>query len=1096
MSGLSALFSLDTGGLDAKIEVAGGTQSATISVSISDPLDLLGETGTMIRSIGEIAQSGGDLPAKVEEMFGSLAEIAPFADLTIVTEVVDILGALKDRLQPLRDLMGMDPAAMVEHVMQGAGGPGAIVEQMVSQVTDTFAAEIPDVIAIPMSALRDLAGGLPADPAKIAGFFARFILGLDIDAIRSPFALLDAARLQIEGGADIAALEARIVAVTLKVDLAADVLLGHAPDLQAALAGLAEVRTEIDLLTSSVLPGAFDSLTADIGSVDVAGLAGKLDTALAPLLDHVPVQSHGIGDFFLPPLRTIGGGIDSLSAGMIADLLAELEAEIRKKFAESDITNLRDDVTTLLSGVVAFLNGLPLPALRDKLTQALLEIEGKLGAIGDFSPVGEIAAKMQEVANAIDDIDTSAVTDQIAGLADEVRAFTQQFPIGEIRDELASLLDIANGLVADLPPLIDDLKAQIDGLAHEVTSIDLSAAGDASVAVVHDLRTKVNKALDNADLPDALKVPLGLIAGEVRHIDLTASIDGPLSDIVAKIDIAGALAPVQGAIDQARAALQKLSPSALAEQLDAPFEAVLDKLEQFGPAMIIDKLSKCFQVAVGQLDKLDPVKLVKPLQDAFDAILAKARQAADPAPLLAPLAKAYAELLSFLDEIDPETLLGNLIGEVSKLPGTLAGATGSALSAKVDPGAVALPAAVGGNAFRFGDMLRPFAALVAQARATVRGGAADALEEALHFVSQPLALLSRAGQMAGGHVVEIADAIEKRRALVDPNAQSGPMADLRHALARLARIEAGVAAAGHGSAELSGAVGSVQLDVYVTVSAPKCQGLDTAAGGLTGGLKTDQLCRSMVALGNVISSFVPPALALPDTEAAILDKIDALFDVIDPTPIADEMDAIGLQLQAKFQSFASEIAAGLFRIWNAIFEEMMPVLPQGLLPVLGEVFDAIRTQLAVLDPARLEAELGEVLDVVVAQLEAYSPAAFAGTLSGSFNALKNKIGELDPKALLGDLDPLAQVIEELKTLKPSIVLKPLTDQAEQVDKALVGLLDFNPAVIITEAIDNLKVQIELVVEAIEEELDGLLGDLEGAGGGGSASVSVSVSITG
>ncbi len=1093
MSGLSALFSLDTGGLDAKIELAGSTQNGSISVSITDPLDLLGETGVLIRSIGDIAQSGGDLPDQIEAMFGSLANIAPFAGLTSVAELIDILAALKDRLQPLRDLMDMDPAAMVEHAMQGSGGPGALVEQLVSQVTDTLAGEVPEVIAIPMAALRDLAGGLPADPAAIAAFFARFMLGLDIGAIRSPFELLDAARLQIEGGADIAALEARIVAVTLEVELVGDALLGHAPDLQAALAGLAEIRSEIDLLTGSVLPGAFDSLAADIGSIDVAALAANLDAALAPLLAHVPVPPQGLGDFFLPPLQTIGGGIDSLSPAMIAELLAEVEADIREKFAASGITNLRDDVTTLLSGVVAFLNGLPLPLLRDKLTQALLGIQGELGAIGDFSPVGDIAARMQEVANAIDDVDTGAVTDQIAALADEVRDFADQFPIDAIKDELAALLDVANGLVADLPPLINDLKAQIDGLAHELTSIDLSAAGDASVAVVHDLRTKVKKALDSADLPDALKVPLGLVAGEVREIDLTASIDGPLSDIVAKIDITAALAPVQGAIDQARAALQKLSPAALAGQLDAPFEAVLDKLEDFGPAAIIGKLSECFQVAIGQLDQLDPVVLVQPLQDAFDAILAKARQAADPAPLLAPLVEAYAELQSLLDAIDPTRLIGGVLGEVTKLPGTLADATETALAGKIDPAAV-LPEGANG-AFRFGDVLRPFAALVNQARAMVRGGAADLLDEALAFVGQPLALLSSAGQMAGGHVVEIANAIEKRRALIDPTARSGPMAQLRHALARLGRIEASLAAAGQGSVELNGAVGSVQLDVYITISAPKCHALDTATDGLGSGLQTDQLSRSMVALGNVISSFVPPGLALPDTEAAILDRIDALLDVIDPTSIADEMDAIGLQLLAKFQSFANEIAAGLFRIWNAIFEEMLPVLPQGLIPVLGEVLDAIRAQLAVLDPARLEAELGEILDTVIAQLQAYSPAAFAGTLSGSFNALKHKIGELDPKALLGDLDPLAQVIDDLKTLKPSVVLAPLTAQAEQVDEALVGLLDFNPAVIISAAIDNLKLQIELVLQGIEEELDGLLGDLEGAGGG-SASISVSVSIQG
>ena len=97
--------------------------------------------------------------------------------------------------------------------------------------------------------------------------------------------------------------------------------------------------------------------------------------------------------------------------------------------------------------------------------------------------------------------------------------------------------------------------------------------------------------------------------------------------------------------------------------------------------------------------------------------------------------------------------------------------------------------------------------------------------------------------------------------------------------------------------------------------------------------------------------------------------------------------------------------------------------------------------------------------------------------------------------MLGNLDPVTMVIDDLRELKPSEVLKPLTTQAEQVDKALAALFDFNPAEIIIEAIANLKLQVELVLEGIEEELDGLLGDLEGAGGGeGSVSVSVSVTV--
>ena len=1092
MSGLSALLSINTATLDAQVEIAGNSGGASVSISITDPLDLLGETGELIRSVQEIAAGGGDIGATLGQAFEAIGEIAPFADIPAIGEFLATIEALKARLQPLEDLMGLDPAALVGNALEGFGGAEAIVERVAGQIVDTVAAEVPEAIAIPMRALRDLADGSPGSADDVAAFFARFVLGLDLGALRAPFEMLEAARTQLAGGEAVAALEARIVALTLEIDLAAEALVGRSPDMPAILARLAQARAQVDLLTGTVLPRAIDGLTGDIAAIDVGTLAGQLDGVLAPLVDRVPVPPRGLGDFFLPPLRMLGDGIDTLTADMLTEVLAEVEANIRAMFAASDVARLRDDARTLLAGVVAFLNDLPLPALREQLSQALLEIEGRIASLGDFSPVAEIGDRMREVADAIEGIDTSAVTGRIAALADEVRALAERFPIEEIKAELGGLIGQAEAAVDDLPPLIADLRAKIDTLAEEITSIDLSAAGDVSVGAVQDLREQVNTALSGADLPDALSVPIGILAGAVREIDLSASIDAPLTDLVARIDISGVLAPVQAAIDAAREALQKLSPTALVARLDEPFDAAMAQLETVSPTALVGQLSAGFNAAIGEIDRLDPVTLVQPLQAEFDRLLGTLREAADPAPLISPLRAAYAELQALLDLIDPTQLLGRVIGEVSRLPGAMGSATGEMLASRLDPAGV-LPPSQGGGAIRFGDMVRPFAALVNEARAVVTDAADDLLEEGLALVSQPLEMLSHAGRVAGGHVAQLADAIEARRALVDPTSPTGPMADLRSALDRLARIEAALEASGRSSVELNAGVASVQLDAYVTVSFPARQDLDRATQGLSAGLNTGSIARSMHGLGQVLGSFAPSALALPNTQASIRGRIDALFDTIDPTPIADEMDAIGMKIEAKLQSFAAEIAKSLFNIWNGIFEEMEPVLPKGILSVIGDVMDAIRGQLSALDPASLEAELDELLDAVMESLQAYSPTAFAGTLMESFEALKAKLRELDPATLIGDLGPLEEAFDEIKSLKPSIVLRPLTEVAENVDAALADLLDFDPAAIVAAAIVNLKEQIEIVLQRIEVELDGLLGDLEG-GGGGSVSVSASASI--
>ncbi|OEO32842.1 hypothetical protein VW23_009440 [Devosia insulae DS-56] len=1096
MSGLKALLQLDTSALDAKLSIAADAPGASLSLSITDPLDLLGDAGPLIREIGEIANGGGDLPATLRAAFAELEQLQPFVDLGVLQEVIDTLQTIKLRLAPLKDLMDLDPEAMVRQALNGApGNPAAILDTLTSEFTKAIGGEIPEAIAAPVAALNDLAGAGPSRPVEVAAFFSRFLLGLDLTVLSGPFEVLAAVEARVAGGTGADALEAQIVDLTRRIDLASEALVGSAPDLPAIVASLATASREIRTLTIDILPQATARLTADIEAIDIAELAGKLDATLAPLMARVPVPPRGLADYFLPPMQMLRDGIDRLDTELIDLTLEEIDTELHAMFAESGITAIRDDARNLLTGVREFLARLPLPELRDQLTQALLGIERKAGEIGSFSPVGSIAARLQAVANAIDTIDTAAVAGRVSALAGEISAFAAGFPtaVADVKTELETLIDAATDIVDGLPALIDALKAEIGKLDGAIGTIDLSAAGTASAGEIRALRDKVNEALASADLPEALRTPLGLLAGQVRKLDLTASLGEPRRKAVASLDISGALAPIQGAIEEARAALDKLSPTVAIKRLDQPFAGLLARLQTISPQTLTNQLSSHFSGAIAELDRLEPTVLIQPLQQEFDAILARTRRAVDPAPLLAPLATVYAELKSLLDVIDPTLLLGRVVGQASQLPGRMADEVATSVAGRV--GAAANLPVGDSEPIRFGDVVRPFAALVNEARSVVRGAAEDVLEDGLTLINRPLALLSRAGETAGAHLTAIAGAIERRRRLVDPSSGDGPLAELRAALERLTRTEASLAAQNRSSAALGATVGSLQLEIFVTVSAPDLRGLSGATDQLINGLGSDDIGRGFEAIGRVLSDFAPAAVTLPDTTATTLQRIDALFDALDPTPIADEMDAAGIALQTKLASFGKQLAAGLLRIWNGIFTELLPALPQGLLQVLDEVLGEIRNQLAALDPARLADELGRVLDAVFASLQAYSPAAFAGTLTPSFDALKAKLATLNPAALLGDLTPLNNVLDSLEGLRPSAILQPLADKTTKIDEALKSLLEFDPALLIEAAIEKLTAEIELVLETIEGELDELLGDLErGAGGSGSVSVSASISV--
>lgn len=1082
MSGLAALLAIDTGALDAQIRASTDGAGAAAAFADFDPLTLLGPAGELIRTIETIAASPPDVEGAVTGGLSALAEIAPFADVAELGEALAVLSDVKARLEPLRDLMGLDPAALVNRVMANAGGFDGVVQGLGTGFGDALAGALPDPLAGPAAALRDLAAGATGSAEQLAGVLVRMLMGLDLGAVSRPFALLDGLRVQLEAAGGLDPVRLATVTLTARVKLATDALLGGAPDLEAIALDLDGVRADLGTVTGTLLPQAQERLTGDIAAVDLRRLTADLDGALAPLIARLPSPPVGVAAALMPPFRAIGAAIDNVTAEAMTELLADVEAEVRAAFADSDVRRLRDGAADLLAGVLAFLKGLPLPSLRARLTQALLSVEEEIAQLGDLSPIGDLGAQMLTVSEAIDGIDLDAVRDQVKALVGQIVALADAVPIEAVRDELAGLIGTAADAVAELPPLIDELRAAVDMLAEQIVTIDLFAAGDEAAGLVRSLRDNVKTALGNADIPDAVKAPIGILAGEVRKIDLTANIDAPIGDLVERVDVSQVLAPVQQAIDRAREALQSLSPTALAARLDEPFDAMLAGVHQVGPDALRARLADAFAEATGQVDRIDPVTLVEPLQAKFDELVGLLRAAADPAPLLGPLRAAYAEVEGLLDAIDPELLLARMMGEVSRLPGRLGGMTRAAVEAKAGaaPGVPIEPVLP----WRFGDLLRPLAALIAEARGAVKGAAGDVLDEALGLASRPLALLAHAAQSAGGHVAAIGATIEAQRGIVDATAAHGPLPELRRALDRLERVEAVLAAGGRSSVRLNAAVVSVQLDAHVTASFPARTALDEAVGRLLDGLSAGPAGRGFRALGGALVAAVPKALTLPDAEAAVLARIDALFDAIDVAPLVAELDAIGDALNAKLVAIADTLAQGLFAIWNAVFEELEPALPQGILPVLGQVIDAIRAQLAALDPAQLEAELDAVLDGVVAALAAFSPEAAAGTLTGSFDALKAKLGELDPAAMLGDLSPLEDAIDALGALRPSEVLAPLTTEAEAVDAALVQLLDLDPVAIVEAAIANLRVQIEGVLQTIEVELDGLLGDLERAGGGG------------
>ena len=240
-----------------------------------------------------------------------------------------------------------------------------------------------------------------------------------------------------------------------------------------------------------------------------------------------------------------------------------------------------------------------------------------------------------------------------------------------------------------------------------------------------------------------------------------------------------------------------------------------------------------------------------------------------------------------------------------------------------------------------------------------------------------------------------------------------------------------------------------------------------------------------------LRELVPKSFLEGDATTAVSQVFASLFDAVDLGPIVEELDAIGARVRTKLQGFLTQIMNALLKLWTRLFDATLAVTPRGMVPRMQQGMKRVRAEFAVLDPAPIEQEVREIVDAVVDGLERFSPASLAAQLNGLFDPLKQKLQQLDPAALLGDLSPIDAVIEEFEGLRPSTVLAPLISSTADLKAALDRMLTIDFGAALESVIAKLRAQLEAVVADVQKEFEALLSFLESAAGG---SVSVTVSV--
>lgn len=1075
--------------LSLNLNLEGALLQAGRSADLAAALKI--DLGDLSGPVDAVRKLLTQLPADPKELVSGLAgqglealpELVKLAPVGSAQELLSSMNTAAQLVAQFVDRLDGKDGALVDRLLEGFGGLGKLLEDLVSRFLDGMQQQTPAPLRLPLAALSSLTQGVPADPAVLAQGLSGLLLSVDLPALAAPSALLDKALAPLrEIGGDLEPLRAKMLELTRDAEQALSLL--HAPevDVDATLAVLGRIRAAVQPLFGTTIPALITSFQQAVAGVRVPDLATQLEALLRPLLALIPNPEQDPLRALVLPLRDFARLIDELTPASLTAHLAGLAKDIKEGLAAADeIKALGGLIDQLFEGLLALMRRVPLRRFYEELHAELAKLETRIHAFPGFSAPRALLDRIGSVEFAVQGIDTAAAKAKLEALGGELRGVIESFPTRQVATSLEQAVEQVGTPMNELATRITEVSQTVEEFAATARGLDAEGIVRFSVEL-RGVREELKKTLAGAadgPLGTALQVALGAAAKGLHELldQLTPILDG-LKGLVARIDPKVALQPLTAVLDEIRSFVQALSLAPIMAQLDAPFLRLREALEKLSLGPILEALAQPYRQLGELLRKLDPRTLVAPLQAEFEKLFDKLRGLLDLSPLFAPLKEVYGQLVGLIKRIDLEGALGSAVARVATLPQALGQSLHDGLAKRAGAAVADLPE----GPFRFGDVLRPLGALLAELRQTLSEAGESVIGEALQLLSEPLRLLARLIAPGAGLAREVTEALSARRALVDPFAASGPAAALHRTLQALALAVEARTLSVAARAQIGGAVAAVQIDAQLPDVAGLLRGLDTALAPVPTPLS--------LTLRRLEQA--PIEALVGDPTASVRARVGTLLDRLDPAPLVAEMDELGARIQARLSTLGKEMVLGLVQIIDAFLAGIEPLLPQGLLRRVQQGIESVMKELTLLDPARIEAELGLFRDAVLDGLRVYSPALLAARLGAILDAILGKLDEVDPVKLLAPLDPTRPLLAQLDTLRPSTLLQPLAARVAALEAAL-GKLDLARLMeLLVSVLATLQASIGLIIDDLKNELMALVQDLKT---GGKISVSASGSVS-
>ena len=1069
-----------------------------LSVAGLDPTALLGDLGTVISAVQKLEADPaalGQLARTAVEALGDLIELPELGDLDGLVSRVEELVELISRLASALAVGDLDGPGLIDRILTTVGGsPGlsSLIADVTARAAGVLQVEVPDQLAAPLRALARLGAGGAIDGRQLTEILSMVVVGLEVAEMLTLTVSVRGAVDLVASAGDVGGVEAAIAAVHARIAACYDLLaVGGAVsiDVSAVLTAIDEVRVALDLLGGVELPRLIDGVATDLRTAE--NTLAELDVlgTVERLLTDLPLPGEDIPRIMVDSLSDVADFFDTMTPEAMTAALAAAQAELSAALNQGPLVELLDGIDDAFESLGREVDRLPLGSLRDTLVSALVDAQRHILAFDGFNFLDEIVAPVRTLEATVREVDLSSITDAAQAVVDQVNGIFADFPIGELRDAVDGVIEPLGEILDELTPVVQQIAEQLEALVGELESIDFEGAAAETVDQLHGIRDQVSEAVNDGDVPEPVKVVVAGAAAILSEMDLAAELTSPFETAMVSIDVDALLAPIEGVWESAGSALRRATPQALIAELDPSFEQLLAKVDELSLEPLIASIGGVFEDLVGTLEAIDPRRVVAPLEQDFQALLANLRATLDPAPLFAPLRTAYAELRGFADQIDIKAVIDGVLGGMLEMPGGLSQAVGNQLASQAGPGGVVTPTP--GVEFKFGDVLRPMAAFVAEIRSRLGQLAGDVTGSALAELAGATRTLRALADPLTGFAVQLADALDARLRWLDPRAGDGPLAELRSELESLGAAVAQVQLEAGAQAQLASAAGSVQFDARIHIDVQATAAVQVHAGRMREGANSPDLGRSTRLLANALDAALPSVLVTEgvDPTADVEAFLDAVFARIDPAPMADELDGYGVRIQGRLTALADELTLGLYRLWKELFAGVEPLLPASVVGRVQAGLDGLTAKLDVLDPAAVESEARAVIEAAISLLDVHSPAALAAELGAVFDAAIERVRELDPALLLGDLDPFGDLKAQLAELRPSLILAPLVERAASFTVALetIATIDLS---FVHEIVAQIKVAFGVVLEGIEREWDALLEELGSISGGVSVSVEV------